>query len=90
MKKDNFNKKEETLFRIYEIDDYGMPTSYLGVFIANTKEDARKIASKYYKNKEIITTGFYKAKEITQKELDKEYEELMKEIKFKTKILNQK
>lgn len=57
------------LFRVYERNDYGKPIRYLGVFKADDEMDARMIASEFYQNKEILTTGFYGAKEITNEQL---------------------
>ena len=58
------------MFRIYEADDYGRPVSYLGIFRANNSKEARAKAAEYYNNKEIASTGFYGAKEVTLEEID--------------------
>ncbi len=78
------------LFRVYENDGTWTlnPIKYMGVFKASSKEEARQIASKYHNNKEISTTGFYSAEEITKSKLNKEAKELEELIRVKTKILN--
>lgn len=65
------------LFRVYERDDYGKPTRYLGVFKADDKTDARKIASDMFQNNEILTTGFYDAQEISNEQLTVEKADVM-------------
>ncbi len=75
------------LFRIYECDDYGNPTRYMGVFEAETKEKARASASKVYQTPEISSTGFYDAEEVTKESLQNERRELQRIMDTKTNII---
>jgi len=84
-KSQNINSK---LFRVYENDDYGKPTEYMGVFKANSKSEARALASEYHKSPSIVTTGFFNAEEVTQEQLQQEEDLAMKQIKSKTEILD--
>lgn len=72
------------LYRVFEADDFGKPTKYWGVFRATDTNEARDLASRYYNNPEIITTGFYSAREVTQGDLAAD----LNEYTMKTKILN--
>lgn len=85
METNNISTKK---FIVFENDDYGRPTKYMGIFIASSVKEARELASKHYNDNEIINTGFYNAKEITDEEIKKETEELQKLIQSKTKVLN--
>ena len=66
------------MFRIYQADKYGHPVSYLGIFRANNSKEARlkslslvrEKAAGYWNSKEIASTGFYGAEEVTQEEID--------------------
>lgn len=76
------------LFQVYECDDYGEPKNYLGVFRASSKQSAKEAASKYYNNKEIISTGFYDAAEISVNTIKNIKDKLLEELESKTKIRN--
>lgn len=80
--------KAKPLFRIFEVDDYGRPQTYMGIFKASSEKEARELAAKYYKNKTIATTGFYGAERISYRNLEKEIKELTKQMEARTKILN--
>lgn len=82
------NEASTKLFRVYEGDDYGRPSIYMGVFKASSEKEAREKAAKHYKNKEISTTGFYGAEEVSSGKLNKDKAELMKKIEAMTKIIN--
>lgn len=78
-----------SLFQVYELDmDGRYPFLYMGVFKASDAKEARELAAKHYKNKEIATTGFYGAEEVTAAELNKIKKKLEKDIKDQTQILN--
>ena len=78
------------LFRVFESDDYGRPSQYLGVFKAMDDKEARQKAARHYSNKDIVTTGFYGTEEVTTQQLEKEKAELLKKIDDKTRIIWQK
>ena len=76
------------LFRVFECDDYGHPRKYFGVFKANDEMDAREIASKHYENEEMVTTGFYGAKEISMEQLLIEKNDAVIDLVNKFEIFN--
>lgn len=76
------------IFRVCHTDDYGRPNGCMGVFRAIDRQEARKIASEYFKQPEIVTTGFYDAWEVTLEQLSKEYNSAVEEIFRQTKIIN--
>ena len=76
------------MFRIYLADDYGRPVYFIGdIFKARDEKEARAKAAYYYNNKEIASTGFYGAKQVTQDELDERVKYLQNEIKELRTIL---
>ncbi len=81
----------EKLFKIQTGDGFGSPIRSMGVLRAASKEEAIKIAEKYYKN-EIETSGSYYAIETTNEDLkitfDALTERFNKIIDSQTKILN--
>jgi hypothetical protein len=78
---------ETTLFQINELNDNGRAIYSLGIFRASSKIQAREIASKYYNNKEIITTGFYGASEINEKLIEIQKQNLLDQL-AKLEVLN--
>ena len=76
------------MFRIYLADDYGRPVYFIGdIFKASDEKEARAKAAKYYNNKDIASTGFYGAKQVTQDELDERVKYLQNEIQELRTIL---
>lgn len=60
------------LFRVFERDDYGRPTRYLGVFISDNEKEAREKAAKHFNSESIKTTGYFGAEEVTEESLNNE------------------
>ena len=84
---DKLDGGEKLLFKIDEVGDYGRTIWTLGVFRAKNGDEARELAAEHFNNKEIVTTGFYAANEVSERELKKEVAELEKQI-AKLKIIN--
>lgn len=82
------NEVDGELFRVFESDDFGRAIVYMGVFKANSDEEALEKASKYYNNKEISSTGFYNAEKVTNEELTKEKNDMLQKIEDKTTIIS--
>lgn len=68
-------------FKVFGCDDYGRPERTLGIFYALDKKDARARAAKHFDNKEIVTTGFYGAGEISTSELESMEKLLKRQLK---------
>ena len=75
---------DETIFHVYETDDYGRPDVTLCYVTANTKDEARVKASMHLlgkPNSGITDSGYYGASEITLGDFTKEKEKLEKELR---------
>ena len=70
----------QRLFRVYNTDDYGRETILLGIFQATSEKEAREKAAEKFNNREIVTTGFYDASEVSDEELEKEKKKLQIEL----------
>ena len=68
------------LFKVYEGDDYGRAVRILGIFKATSEDEARELAAEKFNNKEIVTTGFYGADEISEEDLEDKKARLQSEL----------
>ena len=67
----------DQLWRVSELDQDGRRAiRHWGIWRAASQDEARQYAADHYGNKEMVTTGFYEAREIEQSQLDEERERL--------------
>ena len=70
------------VFKIVELDKDGRyPIRLLGLVKAYTNKGAREKASDVFKNKEIVSTGFYEAILISTADIQKRKKELLNEFR---------
>ena len=67
---------KESIYKVYENDDYGRPTRTLGYVKAKSSDEAREMVSmKIYTTTDtpIVKSGYYGAKSMTDEEYSKAY-----------------
>ena len=80
--------KMKKLYQVVELEDNGFHIrSVVCIVSANTGDEARVKAAKYKHNREIVSTGFYEAREITQEKLTADIELLQQEIQHAILLL---
>lgn len=83
----------DLLWRVSELDQDGRRAiRHWGIWKAANADEARQLAADHYKNKEMVTTGFYEAREIEQSQLDEERQRLeraISDLKLMNESLNE-
>lgn len=76
------------MYLVYENDDYGRPIkNILLVREASSEKEAREKASIALDNPEIVNTGFYGAKSISDKDIEEARHQLKSALEFYDRIL---
>ena len=86
--KDLLNEASKTLWRIEESGDGRSVDNYWGVFKASSQQEARDLAAKHWKNKEMNTIGQYSAEPVTTSQLNNLKKDFEAKIITMTKIMN--
>ena len=81
------------IYKVYSTDDYGRPEVILGYVEATSRDEARvKMSIKLYEtdDSEIVTTGYYGAKQVSLQEYAADYSAAAAELaKFNKNLLNE-
>lgn len=77
---------ENTLWDVFQGDDYGRKVYTLAYVWAKDEKEARELVGEHMDNKEIYTTGFYGAHETSEGELSLKRKQLEHEIAKLTPI----